>query len=166
MSTTTQRMIGERKFLTFLLDNYKKDILDGFKFTNENSIWEMFEEGYVQIESILENAISKIGHIERNSINRMDFVDGSDSKKCTLSKEKKGNNTRYYYRITNAYTKVGKLRIMGWNWKADRFEFFVIPKFVYQGLKHVKISVDNQTFIPVGKYSKWQVNSFEAMCCL
>jgi hypothetical protein len=147
------------------MDEYKKEILGTYKYVTEDVIWELFEDGQYQVESLVEKAIEIVGEKTRNSINGMDFTDKSDAKKCTLCHEK-GGYERYWYAIKNVSSKVGRLRIMGWNWKLNKFDYFIIPKKIYKDVNILKISVDKNTFIPIGKYAKWQVNSFDSMAYL
>jgi hypothetical protein len=93
----------------------------------------MLSDGVVQIETLLELAISKVGKLKRRSVEGMDFVDGSDAKKSSVRKA----NFEQAYRapVTKVHSKKGLLRVMVYERKLDTFYYFVFPREAYQHIK-------------------------------
>ena len=164
------------------LDNVEEDLL----FYNElkqyafgaldqiidNHHKELITHGILQIDQILELAISKVGNIARHSTVGRDFVDGSDAKKVTSNFRNNNKSKGIWtnsYKVQNIHTKTGKLRIMGYNRVLSKFNYYVIPYFAYCHLngKTLDITLDlftnycNSTPIPTGCSASCKWTAFE-----
>lgn len=130
---------------------------------------EMVKNGLVQIETLLELAISRLGNLKIDHQWGRDFADGSDAKKVTSSFRNnniiKGQWTNSY-QVRNYKTKTGTLRVMGWNRFANRFDYYVIPNRAFQHLTGPALEIVLDSFTgyynepsPTGRssYSKWNV---------
>lgn len=93
----------------------------------------MLADGVIQVETLLELAISKVGNIERRSVEGMDFVDGSDAKKASVRMS--SYDTAYSAPVRKVHSKRGLLRVMIYERKHDAFYYFVFPRESYQHIK-------------------------------
>jgi len=104
----------------------------------------LISHGVIQIETLLELAISRAGKLKRDATHGRDFSDKSDAKKVTSSWRmndiKRGSWTNSYT-VSNIHTKQGALRIMGYNRIANRFDYYVIPKRAYKHLKGKRLDI-------------------------
>lgn len=94
-----------------------------------------------------------------------------DHKKTFLVKNKQRTgeynvSIRRVGKVSKIKAKIGKLRVIAYNPYQDDWRFFVIPFEDYQGLKHISIPFHKETGDPMGKYAKYQVMTWEEMCCL
>lgn len=96
---------------------------------------DMLSDGVIQIETLLELAISKVGRIKRRSVEGMDFADGSDAKKSTVRTST--YERAYSAPISKVHAKKGLLRVMVYERKRDRFYYFVFP---HESYRHIKAS--------------------------
>ncbi len=161
------------------LDNIEEDLmfydeLKLYAFGQSNQLSEQRDKflilnGCMQIESVLELAISIVGNLPRKSTVSMDFADGSDAKKVTsvfrnnnIAKGKWMNS----YKIHNIGAKRGKLRIMGYNRFKKCFDYYVIPYSSYNHLtsNYLEITLDTfsgyySTPVPTGRscYCHWDM---------
>ncbi len=123
------------------------DVLKAYVFdditeeVDANNKW-LVSHGILQIESMLEFAISKVSGVTRDSTVGRDFVDGSDAKKVTSNWRNncvsRGEWTNSYI-VTNIHQKQGTLRIMAYNRVMNRFDYYAIP---YDAYSHLKSTVD------------------------
>lgn len=133
---------------------------------------QMLMDGVIQVETLFELAISKIGNLTRLAINGQDFSDKSDAKKTCVRTSNYGKS--YSAQIARVHTKVGNLRVMCYERKQDKFYYFVIPRAAYKHIKATsnieipfKMNGDPKR-IPANNliYTNWwtyEVNSFEEM---
>lgn len=141
---------------------------------HKNFYKELVRAGEIQIETLLENAIANIGGLVKESVNRKDFTDGSDAKKCVARFHSYGRS--FGMPIKSIHTKIGKLRIMGYNPHPLKgtFHYFVIPHSAYEHITktsniEIPFSVKSGEIITSFSKSvrvewhKYQVNSFKEL---
>jgi hypothetical protein len=93
--------------------------------------------GEIQIETVIENAVEKVGGPKKTSEAYMDHEDKSDTKKSCVRTRARGKE--YSGPVSNIVTKVGTLRVTMYERKRDRFYFFVIPRRYYSGITYLEI---------------------------
>lgn len=132
---------------------------------------QMVVDGVIQIETLLELAIAKVGKLKRLSVEGMDYSDKSDAKKASV--RFRGNGGAYSACIQQVHTKKGNLRVMIYERQQDRFYYFVFPRESYDHIKsssniEIPFELDGtprrKPKRPV--YTNWwayEVDSFEAM---
>jgi len=97
------------------------------------------ESGAIAVESLLEEAISKVGNVERCNIDGQDFMDGSDAKKAVVTTLDLKSGARAAT-IGNVAKKNGKLRIMVADpYIKDGLYYFVVPQEEIKGKHNLKI---------------------------
>lgn len=137
---------------------------------------ELVEQGDLQIETVLENALAvTAGTYTRVAQVDRDFCDGSDAKKA-ISQYR--NNHIQLNRWTNSAmisgikNKRGLIRALVYSVYADEFYFFAIPYSAYAGINQIEISMDRSVGpmqpqgIPRGKWTAYQVGSFEQLATI
>jgi hypothetical protein len=137
------------------------------------------KKGAIAVETLLEEAISKIGKIERCIQDGQDFKDKSDAKKGIVHFHSHGANYSTVNRecnIGNVIAKNGKLRIMIADNLTDELFYFVVPKPAYKGRKNLNIIFNMRGGAPesfkgnksfnYAMWNKYRVNSFKEMCQL
>ena len=97
------------------------------------------KKGVIAVESLLEEAISKVGKLKRCIKDGQDFIDSSDAKKATVGLISNFDKNRGAT-IGNVKGKNGKLRVM----VADPYVkkglyYFVIPNHELKGKHNIKI---------------------------
>ena len=99
---------------------------------NNIAIWKwQVSNGIIQMDRLLEMAMSNVGGFAMVSISGMDFCDWSDAKGVVSSDRimiKKQGVWRNSFMVDNVKSKKGALRIMGYNKKLDKFHYFYIPR--------------------------------------
>ena len=138
------------------------------------------ENGIIQIETLLENALANCanGLYHKESTAYRDFSDNSDAKKFVSqfrnNNKKRGTWTNSFI-IRGLGNKIGMIRGVGYSKVAEQFFYFAIPHEAYLGLDQIEIQLDqfNGHFgdkeeltplgFPRGKWSKYQVGSFEEL---
>lgn len=144
MATTLENIHEDLRFYEELkvhaFDKLTKRIDEHNKF--------LIEHGVLQIETLLELAISRVSGIARDATTGRDFADGSDAKKVTSVWRNNAINLGKWtnsHSVKNIHTKRGALRIMAFNRYADRFDYYVIPYRAYQHLngKTLDITLDS-----------------------
>lgn len=136
--------------------------------------------GIIQIETLLENALANCsnGLYHKEATAYRDFSDNSDAKKFVSqfrnNNKKRGEWTNSFV-IRGLGNKVGMIRGVGYSKIAKQFFFFGIPHEAYVGLDQIEITLDrfynhhgsimelSPLGIPKGKWSKYQVSSFEEL---
>jgi len=134
----------------------------------------LIKKGAIAVESLLEEAISKVGNVKRSIIDGQDFIDKSDAKKVVV-------HTHNYLQIKtrrgmigNIANKNGKLRVM----MADAFTgelfYFIIPRKECSGKTTLELTFNQRGGAPQsfnGKntlcwrvWNKYRVNSFKELC--
>lgn len=131
---------------------------------NKHNIW-LVKNGLLQIETLLELAISKKGKIKIEHVWGRDFEDGSDAKKVTsvfrMNHKEKGMWLNSYM-VRNYKTKTGALRVMAYNRYAKKFDYYVIPNHSFQHLTGPAIEIVLDSFC--GKYTKPTPTGESANC--
>lgn len=92
-------------------------------------IQKFLAKGLLDIPSMLEAAISRVGNLERVAGPRRDFIDGSDAKKTTV--RWRSNRSAYSAPVSKIHNKIGVLRVMCYNGQLDTFYYFLIPREAY-----------------------------------
>jgi len=109
----------------------------------------MVDNGLLQIESLLEIAISNVNGIKRAAVHGMDYIDGSDAKKVTSSWR---NNNKIRgewtnsFKITNINNKRGLLRAMCFNRVLSRFQYYAIPYSAYAHLTGDSLDITLESY--------------------
>tara|TARA_E500000331_G_scaffold60438_5_gene55010 strand:+ start:25926 stop:26510 length:585 start_codon:yes stop_codon:yes gene_type:complete len=128
---------------------------------------EMLLTGEIQIETMLENAIEKVGGPKKNSKHGMDFEDGSDAKKCCV--RTRNHEKEYGASVKGIESKVGDLRVLVFERKQEKFYHLLIPYDAYRGMKYLEIPFnlhgEPRRVTQRGKSWPWlyEVSSFEEM---
>jgi hypothetical protein len=157
-----------------VLKRYTRDVIG---FDDKRNI-KMVMNGIIQIDALLELAISNVANIKRTPVHGKDFSDDSDSKKVTSNWRnndiKRGSWTNSYS-IKNIHTKVGTLRVMAYNRVKNCFDYYRIPREAYSHLNSKSLDITLDAFVgcyeeptPIGgstktKWNAYKVSSFEAM---
>ncbi len=169
---TTLNNIDEDLLFYHELKQYIWPVIN--KDIDNHNVW-MVENGLLQIESLLELAISKVGNLQIEHKHGQDFIDGSDAKKVTSSF--RNNRVKWgdwinSYQVSNVKNKNGKLRVMAWNRYANKFEYFVIPHQSFQHITGPYIEIILDRFsghytppTPIGgsvfcKWNQYKVDTF------
>jgi hypothetical protein len=138
---------------------------------------ELVASGEIQIETLTENALVQAsnGLYTRVCEDANDFSDGSESKKA-VSQFRNNNIAKCQwtnsFAITNLTNKTGLVRCVCYSRQQDRFYFFAIPYKAYRNMARIDIILDSSTGyreprgIPQGKWSHYQVDSFEQLAQL
>lgn len=112
--------------------------------------------GDVSVENMLETAISNIGKLKKFNTVGMDFIDGSDAKKCSSTII----NEKIIFRIRKLQAKKGMLRILGYDSHGNNFFYFKIPSEIVKFQKTITIQISKDGQVISNKYKKYQVNTF------
>ena len=168
--STALATLEDFKFFDFLApyrwpDKSKKQI----KFYRE-----LVEDGDLQIETVLENALVKTcgGKFTRVAEIVRDFCDGGDAKKsCSNFRNNDIARDQWMnsFAITNLKNKTGVIRALCYSKQQDKFYFFAIPYKAYKGMNRIDIMLDQSSGyrkpvgIPRGKWTRYQLNSFEQL---
>jgi hypothetical protein len=132
------------------------------KFTPQEAktVLKLTKMGAIATESLLEEAISKVGKLKRTTENGMDFTDQSDAKKCTASAPVNKSEHRSMV-ICNIHNKKGALRVMGSmiGDNGPKLYYFIIPNSEIGNKKRLKIM-----FSPNGEPTQGTRDSFSYRC--
>jgi hypothetical protein len=134
----------------------------------------LIKKGAIAVESLLEEAISKVGNVKRSIIDGQDFIDKSDAKKVVVHTHNHGQQKARRGMIGNIANKNGKLRVM----MADAFTgelfYFIIPRKECSGKGTLEVVFNQRGGAPQrfnGKnticwrvWNKYRVNSFKELC--
>lgn len=125
----------------------------------------MVKDGVLQIETLVEQAISKRGKLPRQSTEGRDFVDGTDAKKAlTQLAIEPGKTTRRVAQISNIKGKHGALRIAVGETLTRKIYYFKVPKKAYDGLTCIRIYFNEDGSPKLdGKWFAYQC-SFDELC--
>ena len=138
---------------------------------------ELVEDGDLQIETLLENALVKDSKETYTRVAEVcrDFCDGGDAKK-SVSQFRNNDIARDHwmnsFAITNLKNKTGVIRAVCYSREQDKFYFFAIPYKSYKGMARIDIMLDNSTGyrepmgIPKGKWTRYMVPSFERLATI
>jgi Mor family transcriptional regulator len=127
----------------------------------------MVSDGVLQIETLVEQAISKTGNLKRESVEGRDFADGSDAKKAITQPlvEAGRNSYRRVATIKNILGKHGSLRVVVSETETGKVYYFSIPKHAYQGLYSIRIYFNwDGTPKTDSKWFRYRCDTFEEMC--
>lgn len=98
--------------------------------TFNDAIKFLWDQGLINVGELAEKAIVKKNkkhkQMKKNS-KGSDFIDGSDSKYCTVFYDKTTN----YASVGGLRNKTGKLRVMVYEPKTQKNYFFIIPHKIY-----------------------------------
>lgn len=133
------------------------------------------KRGDLAMESVVENAIARVGKLKRIDITGMDFDDGSDAKKVTVCNQ---GTVKLPYRGAQFSTKnkKGILRVVVVEPITEEVFYFKIPPSFYIGVEQkrrefaIRINFSNTGGIPdldrIKTDSVWdyQVKSFKELC--
>lgn len=135
------------------------------------------KKGAIAVETLLEEAISKIGKLSRCIKNGQDFIDKSDAKKGIVHFHSHGISHSTINRecnIGNVLGKNGKLRIMVADNLTDELFYFVVPKSAYKNKKNLNIIFNirggspsyfmNTTSFNYDMWNKYRVKNFKELC--
>jgi len=146
----------------------KKETADAMKLLRK-----MVKDGVIQVDALVEKAISVIGKVKRSSGKGKDFIDGSDAKKATTSQIIEypstyngltKNYVRRVARITNLRSKKGWLRCVVAETLTNEIFYFKIPYSYYKDLTSIAIYF-NEDGSPKrnGAIWEWSCNTFTEM---
>lgn len=104
---------------------------------------DLAKKGIIAVETLLEEAISKVGKIKRSNKDGEDFVDGSDAKKAVVSLNDVNSGTRAAF-IGNVANKKGILRVLVSEPMTGELFFFKIPNREIKGKGNIKIGFSKE----------------------
>jgi hypothetical protein len=107
-----------------------------------NLLANMVRDGTVQMDALLEKAISQEGNLQRESRDGWDFADRSDAKKAItqyVQGSTPGTALRRRALISNVAGKDGKLRCMVSETISKKVYYFKIPRSAYRGMNCISI---------------------------
>lgn len=119
------------------------------------------KKGAIAVESLLEEAISKVGKIERCNKNGQDFKDKSDAKKSTVTVKDAKTGFRAA-NICNVKDKNGALRVMVSDPITSELYYFIIPNHELKNKPSIKIMFGREN----GMSDRANVSSFSGRCWL
>jgi len=131
MATTDNNVQYDIKLLEELLPYL------GYSKKEKQDYLRLVPRGHLQVDRIAEEAMSNLGTYDAVSIAGMDFSDASDSKTVVSqmrNNDKKRGRWIHSFEVQNIHTKVGALRVVGYNKVLDKFHYFYIPRHAYEHL--------------------------------
>jgi hypothetical protein len=138
-----------------------RELCKQLKYSAEKTktILNLTKQGIIAVEILLETAIAKVGKIKRNSTKGMDFEDGTDAKKSTvtINDSKTG---RYSISILGIKNKVGALRVAAASPLSNEIYYFIIPNKELKNKSSIKIMFNKDG----GPTQSNQINSFSHKC--
>lgn len=124
----------------------------------------MVSDGVIQMDALVEKAISVKGKLKRESVEGRDFVDGSDAKKALTQPQIDKRSRRRVATIRNIQGKHGVLRIIVGETLTGKTYYFKVPKKAYRGLPQIKIYFNEDGSPKDGKWFQYQCNTFKQLC--
>ncbi len=124
---------------------------------------QMVSHGVLQIDALVEQAISRKGGLKRESVEGRDFEDGSDAKKANTQWLIEDTQTRRVATIKNIQGKQGVLRIIVAETLTDHVYYFKVPRRAYRGLKQISIYFNGDGSPKAGKWFEYEVSTFEEL---
>lgn len=106
----------------------------GYQESDLDILKKAVKQGDLAMESMVENAIAKVGNLERVDLKGMDFNDGSDAKKVTVVNQgtvRKPNRGAGF----STKNKTGVLRVVCVDTLVKEVFYFKIPPEFYIGAK-------------------------------
>lgn len=104
----------------------------GYSKTHLPGLLRAVRQGDLALESVVENAISRVGGLERTNAKGMDFTDGSDAKKVTVVNQATRNRPQRGAGFSTK-NKRGVLRVVVVDPLANEVFYFRIPPEFYVG---------------------------------
>lgn len=145
MATKASHLQYDRKYFDLFFEHLYPEAGD----TDRAFAIKMFEQREIQIDAMNENIIIALNPgLTSNSVDCMDFSDGSDAKKSVARIHSSGSD--YGCNISNVSTKVGPLRAILYNWMLDKFYFFLIPFKDYHHIKKTS-NIEIPFFVETGE---------------
>lgn len=124
------------------------------------TIEELISDNVISGTQLSEIAVSKNSGIPMDPVGfGRDLTDGSDVKTGVVMEDVGRKN--HYLSIRHLQKKSGNLRIIGWNPFFEMWHYFIIPS---PDQKNLKITFCKKGGVPVGKYSKYEIKSWEEFC--
>lgn len=142
------------------------------------SFHKLVEDNIINGTQLLELAVNNVDKIGMCPVgDHRDLIDDSDVKTVTVlkdastkvstlanGKKRRYKSVSYVARISDVHKKIGVLRIIAWNPFAEKYHYFKVPPSAIYGLRKLTMTFDpNKDFQSTGKYSKYEVSSFEDM---
>jgi hypothetical protein len=125
-------------------------------------ILRMTKKGMIAVETMLEEAISRVGKLTRSEHgNGEDFIDGTDAKKGVVSNNDTNTRTKAVT-IGRVSSKVGDLRIMASDPLNGKLFYFRIPNHELKDKCNIKIMFGQDGDMP----KKLRPNTFSGRCWL
>ena len=169
MATQSHTYELDKKFTDFLLPYAYPNISNEFTNFISNT---MVPDGTLAVETLLELGIANEGNLIRNSVHGQDFSDGSDAKRTTVRTSSYGR--KYSANVGGVHTKVGKLRVMCYERKLDKFYYFQIPNTAFSHISsssniEIPFLIDGtpsriRTRSVISNWWNYEVPDFHTMC--
>ena len=151
-----------------------KELCKNLKFSKQktNFYIDAAKHGVIAVESLLEQAIAKVGRLERCNKDGQDFKDGSDAKKAIFS-------PNLEVTIKNLKNKKGLLRIMIANpspwagiFREEKLYYFKVPHSAYADKQSINIRFNSSNYKYKNNqitrtwkiWNKYRVYSFKELC--
>jgi hypothetical protein len=124
----------------------------------------MVADGVIQMDALVEKAISVKGKLKRQSGEGRDFVDGSDAKKALTQPLIEKYSHRRVATIRNIEGKHGALRIIVAETLTGKTYYFKVPKNKYKGLRCIRIYFNADGTPKDGKWFQYRCSTFKQLC--
>ena len=153
-----------------------KELAKHLKYSQEERKFmiRLAKKGAIAVETLLEEAISKVGKIERCIKDGQDFKDKSDAKKVVVHTHNQYGRQSRRGMVSNVAKKNGKLRVLMADNFTDELFYFVIPQKEFIGRGTIEITFNKRGGEPerfMGTdslswriWNKYRVNSFKELC--
>lgn len=120
----------------------------------------LLDDGVIQVSTVFEQALAKLGGYTVVSEDTHDFCNGDDAKMCTVVLRSKGTN--YTAQVNGVSNKTGDLRVQVYERITGCFYYFHIPNEAFNHLKVIEIRFNlDGTPKRSGKWWSYEVPSFE-----
>jgi hypothetical protein len=168
-SKVTKNVVGGDILIIRELAKHLKYSQDERKFMTR-----LAKKGAIAVETLLEEAISKVGKLQRCIKDGQDFKDKSDAKKAIVHSHNCGKYVTRRGLISNVCKKNGKLRVMIADNFTDELFYFVIPRNECIGRGTIEIIFNQRGGEPESFkskesfnwriWNKYRVKSFKELC--
>lgn len=132
------------------------------------TIEQLITDNIISGTQLSELAISKTTGIDLDEIGiSKDLQDDSDVKTATVFEKVRRIKGREYLQTVahiRCKNKIGCLRIITFYPDFDKWHYFIIPNEVRKNSKQIWILFDKVTGEPYGKFSEYQIESWEKFC--
>ena len=102
---------------------------------DQHTIDVLLKDNYIEVSSAFEKTVALLGKYDVISESHADLSDGSD---CKLSSVYDDGSV-YGAQIIGLKHKTGKLRVQLYERITNKFYYFVIPNYLYNGMVKIKI---------------------------